>query len=78
MSRTRAQTSLLKILKEIFCKFILQPIDRVIYLINQILQGWINYFRISNSSSCFRYVMDLFDKMVRCHLMQSSGLKSFC
>ncbi|WP_080943571.1 group II intron maturase-specific domain-containing protein [Orientia tsutsugamushi] len=52
--------------------------DRVIYLINQILHGLINYFRIGNSSSCFRYVMDLFDKIVRHHLMQSSGLKGFC
>ncbi|WP_080571804.1 group II intron maturase-specific domain-containing protein [Orientia tsutsugamushi] len=52
--------------------------DRVIYLINQILQGWINYFRIGNSSSWFRYVMDWFDKIVRPHLMQSSGLKGFC
>ncbi|WP_445668708.1 group II intron maturase-specific domain-containing protein [Orientia tsutsugamushi] len=52
--------------------------DRVIYLINQILHGLINYFRIGNSSSCFRYVMDWVDKIVRPHLMQLSGLKSFC
>ncbi|WP_410517959.1 hypothetical protein [Orientia tsutsugamushi] len=33
---------------------------------------------MGNSSSWFRYVMDWFDKIVRPHLMQSSGLKGFC
>ncbi|WP_081257873.1 group II intron maturase-specific domain-containing protein [Orientia tsutsugamushi] len=46
---------MLKRLKEIFRKFILQPIDRVIHLINTILHSWTNYFRISNSSCHFRF-----------------------
>nr|WP_253307407.1 group II intron maturase-specific domain-containing protein [Rickettsia endosymbiont of Ceutorhynchus assimilis] len=73
----RARTALLAKLKEIFRKFISQPVDRVTYLINPILRGWINYFRIGNSSRCFGYVRDWVEKKVRRHLMKSRGLKGF-
>lgn len=75
--RMRARTALLEKLKEIFRKFISQPVDRVIYLINPILRGWINYFRIGNSSRCFGYVRDWVEKKVRRHLMKSRRLKGF-
>lgn len=75
--RMRARTALLEKLKEIFRKFISQPVDRVTYLINPILRGWINYFRIGNSSRCFGYVRDWVEKKVRRHLMKSRGLKGF-
>ncbi|WP_342269505.1 group II intron reverse transcriptase/maturase [Rickettsia endosymbiont of Orchestes rusci] len=75
--RMRARTALLAKLKEIFRKFISQPVDRVTYLINPILRGWINYFRIGNSSRCFGYVRDWVEKKVRRHLMKSRGLKGF-
>ncbi|WP_146695843.1 group II intron maturase-specific domain-containing protein [Orientia tsutsugamushi] len=76
--KMRARTSLLKRLKEIFRKFISQPVDRVIHLINPILRGWINYFRIGNSSRfVLEYVMDLVEKKVSRHLIQSCGLKGF-
>ncbi|WP_146695742.1 group II intron maturase-specific domain-containing protein [Orientia tsutsugamushi] len=71
----RSQTSLLKRLKEISSKVISQPVDRVTYLINPILRGLINYFRIGNSSRCFWYVRNLVEKKVRRHLMQSRRLK---
>lgn len=75
--RMRARTALLEKLKEIFRKFISQPVDRVTYLINPILRGWINYFRIGNSSRCFGYVRDWVEKKVRRHLMKSRRLKGF-
>ncbi|WP_341794864.1 group II intron reverse transcriptase/maturase [Rickettsia endosymbiont of Rhinocyllus conicus] len=75
--RMRARTALLAKLKEIFRKFISQPVDRITYLINPILRGWINYFRIGNSSRCFGYVRDWVEKKVRRHLMKSRGLKGF-
>jgi len=31
---------------------------QVIYLINPILRGWVNYFRIGNSARCFGYIKD--------------------
>ena len=52
-------------MKEIFRRHLSQPIDRVIYLINPILRGWVNYFRVGNSSRCFAYVKDWVEKKVR-------------
>ena len=54
--RMKARTKLLRNLKDIFRRFVSQPIDRVIDLINPKLRGWINYFRIGNSSVCFTAV----------------------
>lgn len=54
--KIKARTTLLRKLKEIFRRFVSQPVSRVIYLINPILRGWINYFRIGHSSKCFGYV----------------------
>jgi RNA-directed DNA polymerase len=34
----------------------------VICLINPILRGWVNYFRVGNSSHCFGYVKDWVEK----------------
>jgi len=45
--RMKARTALLCKLKEVFRRYNSQPIDRVILLINPILRGWVNYFRIA-------------------------------
>ncbi|WP_339040189.1 group II intron reverse transcriptase/maturase [Candidatus Lariskella endosymbiont of Hedychridium roseum] len=75
--RMKARTALLKKLKEIFSRYVSQPVDRVTELINPILRGWINYFRIGNSSRCFGYVKDWVEKKVRRHLMKSRRLQGF-
>ena len=72
-----ARTNLLRKMKEIFRKHQSQPIDRVIYLINPILRGWVNYFRIGNSSRCFTYVKDWVEKKVRRNLMRARKLGGF-
>jgi RNA-directed DNA polymerase len=38
-------------LKEVFRRYRSQPIERVINLINQVLQGWVNYFAVGHSSA---------------------------
>lgn len=48
--KMKARTTLLRKLKKIFRRHISQPIDRVTDPINPILRGWMNYFRIGNSS----------------------------
>lgn len=73
----KARTKLLEKLKEIFRCYQSQPIDRVIYLINPILRGWTNYFRIGNSSRCFSYVKDWVEKKVRRNLMRAWKLQGF-
>ena len=63
--RMKARTTLLRKLKDVFRRHQSQPVDRVIHLINPILMGWANYFRVGNSSRCFGYVKDWAEKKIR-------------
>lgn len=69
--RMKARTNLLRNLKEIFKRFMSQPVERVIELINPKLRGWVNYFRMGHSSRCFLYVKDWVEKKIRRHLMRA-------
>ena len=51
--RMKARTALLRKLKEVFRRFRSQPVDRVIALINPMLRGWVNYFRVGQLKSLF-------------------------
>jgi len=75
--RMKARTSLLRKLKEVFHSHVSRPIDRVIHLIKPVLRGWVNYFRIGNSSRCFGYVKDWVEKKVRRHMMRARKMKGF-
>jgi len=75
--RMKARTALLRELKEVFRRHQSQPVDRVIYLINPILRGWVNYFRVGNSSECFGYVKDWVAKKIRRHLMRARKRRGF-
>ena len=75
--KMKVRTALLLKLKEVFCRHKSQPIDRVIYLINPILRGWANYFRIGNSGRCFGYIKDWVEKKIRRHLMRARKLRGF-
>ena len=54
-----------------------QPVDRVIYLINPILRGWVNYFRVGNSSECLGYIKNWVEKKIRRHLMHARKRRGF-
>lgn len=75
--KMKARTKILTKLKETFRRFQSQPVERVIELINPVLRGWVNYYRIGNSSRCFGYVKDWLEKKVRRHLMRARNLKGF-
>jgi len=75
--RMKARTALLRELKEVFRRYQSQPVDRVIYLINPILRGWVNYFRVGHSSECFGYIKDWVEKKVRVHLMRARKRRGF-
>jgi len=72
-----SRTKLLRKLKNIFKRHISQPISRVIYLINPILRGWVNYFRVGHSSKYFGFVKDWVQKKIRRLLMRSKRRQGF-
>ncbi len=69
--RTKARTKFLRELKDVFRRYRSQPVGRVIYLINPKLRGWVNYFRIGNSTECFSYVQNWVEMKLRRHLMRA-------
>jgi RNA-directed DNA polymerase len=75
--KMKARTKLLQSLKDVFRHYVSQPVDRVIALINPKLRGWMNYFRIGNSSVCFSYVKDWVEKKMRWHLMRARNRRGF-
>jgi RNA-directed DNA polymerase len=75
--KMKARTALLGKLKEVFAKFVSQPVSRVIYLINPILRGWVNYFRVGHSSKCFGYVRSWVEKKIRRHLQRARKRHGF-
>jgi len=75
--KIKARTALLGKLKEVFARFVSQPVSRVIYLINPILRGWVNYFRIGHSSKCFGYVKEWVEKKIRRHLQRARKRHGF-
>jgi len=75
--RMKARTALLQELKEVFRRHQSQPVDRVIYLINPILRGWVNYFRVGNSSECLGYIKNWVEKKIRRHLMHARKRRGF-
>ena len=75
--RIKKRTALLAKLREVFRRFMSQPVARVIELINPILRGWVNYFAVGHWSRCFSFVKDWVEKKVRRHLMRARKRKGF-
>ena len=75
--RLKKRTALLARLKEIFRQHVSWPVEKVIAEINPILRGWVNYFRVGHSSSCFYMIKRWVEKKVRQHLMRARGRKGF-
>ena len=77
MPKLKKRTALLQKLKEIFRRYVSQPVERVIELINSILRGWVRYFRVGHSGRCFSYIRLWVEKKVRRHLMRARGRHGF-
>ena len=75
--KLKKRTALFENLREIFRKHVSWPVEKVIAKINPILRGWVNYFRVGHSSSCFYMVKRWVEKKVRQHLMRARGRKGF-
>ena len=75
--KLKKRTALLRKLKETFRRYQSQPLDRVVDLINPVLRGWVAYFAIGHSSSCFSFIKDWVEKKARRHLGRASKRPGF-
>lgn len=69
--KMKARTDLLHKLKEVFRCYKSQAIGKVIQIINPILRGWTNYFRIGNANRSFSYIKHWVEKKIRRNLMRA-------
>src|SRR5215813_549057 len=69
--KLKKRTALFAKLREIFRQHVSQPVEKVIKMINPILRGWVNYFRIGHSGRCFSKIRDWVEKKIRRHLMRA-------
>lgn len=74
--RMKKRTELLAKIRNVFRRFVSQPLERVLYFINPILRGWVNYFAIGHSGRCFSYIRRWVEIKVRRHLARAR--KSRC
>jgi RNA-directed DNA polymerase len=75
--RMQARVKLMEKVRDVFKRHQSQPLTRVRDLVNPILRGWVQYFRIGNSSKVFGYVKDWLTRKVRRHLMRAKGRGGF-
>jgi RNA-directed DNA polymerase len=75
--KLKNRTALLEKLRDIFRRFMSQPVRRVIELITPILRGWVNYFAVGNSSRCFSFMKDWVEKKIRRHMMRARSRAGF-
>jgi RNA-directed DNA polymerase len=54
-----------------------KPLKEVIQAVNAVVRGWVNYFRVGNSTRTFCKVRDFIEKKVRRFVMKRKGRKGF-
>jgi RNA-directed DNA polymerase len=75
--KVQARAKVIEKIRDVFQRHESQPLTRVRDLINPILRGWVQYFRIGNSSKVFGYVKDWLTRKIRRHLMKAKGKQGF-
>jgi RNA-directed DNA polymerase len=75
--KLKKRTALFEKLREVFRQHVSWPVEIVIAKINPILRGWVNYFRVGHSSSCFTMVKRWVEMKVWKHLVRARGRNGF-
>lgn len=75
--KMQARIKVMDKIKDVFKRHESQPLTRVRDIINPILRGWVQYFKIGNSSKVFGYVKDWLTRKIRRHLMRAKGKQGF-
>ena len=75
--KMQARAKVIEKIRDVFQRHESQPLTRIRDLINPILRGWVQYFKIGNSSKVFGYVKDWLTKKIRRHLMKAKGKQGF-
>eukprot|EP01035_Chromulina_nebulosa_P010140 gene10140-13642_t len=75
--KMEARSKVIGKIRDVFRRHESQPLTRVRDLINPILRGWVQYFKIGNSSKVFGYVKDWLTRKIRRHLMKAKGKQGF-
>jgi RNA-directed DNA polymerase len=75
--RRQARIKLQREIKRVFKTKRGRPIKEVIEIINPMLRGWVNYFRIGNSAKCFSIIKDWVEGKVRRHTQKARKKQGF-
>jgi len=75
--RMKSRTKITQRIREICRNNRSQPVANLIGEINPVIRGWVEYFRMGNSSRDFRYVQEWTAMKVRRHMMRAKGRKGF-
>lgn len=73
----KSKKKLLDKLRDLFKRYKSQPVIAIVEKANPIIRGWVNYFRIGNSSKIFGDIDVWVDKKLRRHLMRARKRKGF-
>ncbi|GAA3953351.1 group II intron reverse transcriptase/maturase [Chitinophaga oryziterrae] len=75
--KMQARLNLMGKIRDVFKRLESQPLTRVRDIINPILRGWVQYFRVGHSSKTFGYIKDWLTRKIRRHLKKAKRLKGF-
>jgi RNA-directed DNA polymerase len=75
--RMKSRAKLTREIKEICRANRSQPVSRLVAKVNPVVRGWVNYFRIGNSSKAFGYIRLWVELKIRRHLMRARQRKGF-
>lgn len=75
--KMKKRTELLRKIKRVLASNRHRTVEDVVKMINPIIRGWVNYFRVGNSARTFGYVKNHIEKKVRRFAMRARLRKGF-